>query len=82
MPWKFDLEPALDGLALGMASVEEVLVWAILAFVIWLALVAIFGRLGVKGHVVVAAALSWLVAGALLWWFPLLIDWIRSRLET
>jgi hypothetical protein len=65
----------------SIPATETLFVWAVMAFALWIVLLTILGRAGLKGAAVVAATLSWLVARALLWWFPLFIHWARAYFE-
>lgn len=57
--------------------VLEAVMWAAVAFVAWIFLIAIVSRLGVPTPVVVAAVLSWIVAGLILWVAPNVSHWIE-----
>ena len=62
--------------------VLEAVVWAAVAFVAWIFLIVIVSRLGVRTPVVVAAVLSWIVAGLILWVAPNVSHWIEHLFVT
>jgi hypothetical protein len=61
---------------------QALVVWIAVAFVTWIVLIAVISRLGVPGPVVVAAALSWLVARLIIWGAPVLPHWIERFFVT
>ena len=65
------LLPILSGL-----TPSGVVVWAALAFALWILLLAALRRLHLGRLGVVAALLSWLAAGAVIWSLPLLLHWL------
>ncbi len=50
--------------------------WTLVSFVVWLALLAGFSRVGTLGRVVMAL-LSWLIARGAIVLGPLVVRWIR-----
>jgi hypothetical protein len=64
-------------MGLGMAA-EEMLAWAALAFVLWLVITAAAHRLHLRAAAPATAALSWVVARALMWSLPPLLRWARA----
>ena len=60
-----------------MAEATQLLIWALIAFWLWLALTALLRRLGFPLPHVSAAVLGWVAAGALLpWAVPFAERWV------
>lgn len=59
-------------------QVDQVLVWVVLAFCLWLALSGLIRRLRVPKPVLVAATLSWIVARLFIWAVPLVLHEMGS----
>ena len=59
-------------------QVDQVLIWVVLAFALWLALSDFIRRLQVPNPVLVAAPLSWLVARLFIWALPILLHEIET----
>ena len=57
---------------------QGILMWIALAFCLWLVLSAIVRRLRVPSPVLVAATLSWIVAGLIIWAAPIVLHEISS----
>ncbi len=68
--------PMTDDLLLKTA------IWAAVAFVVWIFLIVIVRRFDVPKPVVVAAALSWILAGLILWAAPNVSHWIEHLFVT
>jgi hypothetical protein len=61
---------------------RAVMVWAALAFVLWVAFAAIIRRLRIPHSVAVAAALSWVIARLCLWAIPVVVEQMQVWLAT
>lgn len=61
--------PRLPSLV-AVGSIYQVLIWVVLAFCFWLLLTLLIRRLQVPSPVLVAAALSWIVAWLFIWAVP------------
>jgi hypothetical protein len=64
------------------APLGELAVWMVLAFALWLSLIATLNRLGVHASPMVAAPLSWLLARAVMSGVPELIRWAEHTVTT
>jgi len=64
-----------------MISVESLVVWIALAFVLWMAISLAWHLLRLRGAGVVAAILSWLIARAAMSVFPPLLQWLHTHLR-
>ena len=62
--------------------IGDVVLWAILAFAMWLGLIALLNRLGVHASAMIAAPLSWLLARLLMAGVPELIHWAAHATTT
>jgi hypothetical protein len=60
----------------------KIAIWAAVAFIVWLLFISIVSRLGVPTPVVVAAVLSWVVAGLIIWGAPNVSHWIEHLFVT
>jgi hypothetical protein len=67
---------------MNLAVLAHAVIWAAVSFIAWLALIAVMSRLGVREPVVVAAVLSWLVAGLVIWSAPTVAHWMQHLFVT
>jgi hypothetical protein len=58
---------------------RQVALWTTVAFVVWVAGLAVFRRLGLRVPAAVVATLSWFLARLLMWWIPNVAHWRVHR---
>jgi hypothetical protein len=68
--WRAELTPGL--------SVGALVLWVALAFTLWVFLTGGLRTPHLYGAVVLAAFLSWLAAGLVVWGAPLVVQWLDS----
>jgi hypothetical protein len=60
----------------------EIALWIVLAFMMWLVLIAALNRLGVHASPMIAAPISWVLARAVISGLPELIHWAEHTVTT
>lgn len=69
--------PRLDALVTA-TPVDQVAIWVVLAFCVWLVLTQLVRRLQVPNPILVAATLSWIVAWLFIWSVPMVLHDVSS----